>query len=182
MQLIRSSVLVVLGIGVAAVAVILLVSSGGASGVPQASRPASKPSSTISGCAAGPRKHDQGTVLYRSVWIPNTKDGEKVQIARNPEDGTFSAKQPVLVDGNTSVVLRLPAGASRSLEMDGLGTNNAKDTMRVVRLHQDSDPCGTSWAAYAGGFTFKHKQCLRLQVEVDGREATVPFGLGKPCN
>jgi hypothetical protein len=121
-------------------------------------------------------------VLFGSVWFTSTTDGEKVQIARNPGNGTFSAKQPVLVDGNTSVVLRLPASAPRSLVMDGLGTNNAKDKMRVVRLHQDSDPCGTSWAAYAGGFTFKRKQCLRLQVEVDGRDATVPFGLGKSCN
>jgi hypothetical protein len=186
-QLIRSSVLVVLGVGVAAAVVVLLISSGGASGVSQASPPVSKPSSTITGCTPGPRKEDKGTVLFGSVAIPNTNGGEKVQIGRGDDAGTFGAKQPVLVDGTASVVLRLPANAPRSLVMNGYGTNNAKDTMRVVRLHQDSDPCGTlgganSWAAYAGGFLFKRKQCLRLQVEVDGQKATVPFGLGKSCS
>jgi hypothetical protein len=171
---------VVLLVAGAVAFVVLLASSGGVSGGSQVSPVAAKPSSTISGCADGPRKRHSGTVLFGSVYFTSTADGEEVQSGHS-SNGAFFAKQPVLVDGNASVVLRLPAKAPKSLVMAGFGTNNANDTMRVARLRQDSDPCGDQWAAYAGGFRFKGKHCLRLRVVADGRKSTVPFGLRKSC-
>lgn len=141
------------------------------------------PPSVISGCVSPPSVEDGTTVLDRIHFYDNGIDqGDKVQ-SDGRADGSRSTKQGLVIEGAGTVVLRIPASARPSVVISAWGTNNGNETMRVARIRHEEPPCsGNKWAAYAGGFDFRGKQCLRLRVEADGHSAKVPFGLGKSCD
>lgn len=128
------------------------------------------------------RPRDPGTFVLDRVYfgryaIRGWRQGDKLQASRWSKREWFS-KVGLAVRGVAPIVLRVPRERGRLVRMNWAG-----QVAPVISIRQPtSGSCPDQrWRTYYGGFVYAQFQCLVLQVEVNARRSTVPFGLGKAC-
>ena len=113
--------------------------------------------------------------------------GSEQQASAQP-GGRWFTKAGLAIQNDDKVTLRVPKAQRGDVRIEWSETNAspAKVTVKrqgaVVVVKPRSD-CPAEWTKLAGGFTFKGKHCLKLQVVGPGKErGTALVGLRKDCS
>jgi hypothetical protein len=125
--------------------------------------------------------HGPGTYVLSHVWFagqvfPGWYQGAALRSAQHVTKSMWWIKVGLNVEAGHPVTVRVPVQFRRSYQLGWDRTGTALE--RFVPCAADSTG---RWTFFAGGFLYERPVCAPLQVNVDGRSATVRFGLGRNC-
>jgi hypothetical protein len=117
------------------------------------------------------------SIVLDRMGLDGYRAGSQLQASRW-KGATLLSKAGLMVRaGPSPVTVRVPSSAAGPVAIR-YGT---EDPVRGQAVTFPAREGCSGWAVYPGGFLFKRKQCLRLQVQAGERRATVPLGLGVDC-
>jgi hypothetical protein len=124
------------------------------------------------------------SVIDDVVALPRADRFGKLEADANPEDSEGSvrlfAKQPLAVRADRSFDLVVPEDERDSLAI-AWGNAPSRYTWHLHVSCKSSDDLEGEWIEFAGGYYASEKMCATVTVRYDGRNTSVPIGVGESC-